>query len=230
MLLSKVLKKSTGWRCRTFVPAISAVILVCAPAHSQQAEGLRGQVAEDDINRTLLNRIPLEDRRTSLQRERVREPEETGFQPPDYEPVSEGAEVTATERRQDEAVSIFDLNRDNPFADEPVSSSRSRRRAAVASRDVGEPAAPRERIEAERFGTDTTSDDSNAAIITGTVRQDSIDALDESRNGAAQIVEERNSAIEGLDGGDGDDPYAALGMRLGTFIVYPELEIGRAHV
>lgn len=209
------------------------ILLTANHGQAQQASGLRGQVSEDEINRSLLDRTQLADRRTALQRRDTGgedDSEPAGFQPPGYEPVSEGAEVATGEPPEDDdAISIFDLNRDNPFADDPLPTDRVRRRAATgtSSDRVSDdrPRSVRERIEAERTddGEPNAEDDE---LLTGTVRSDRVDARDDERNRAADPAGERTEAIEGLDRDEPEDPYAALGIRVGTFTLFPELEQG----
>ena len=207
------------------------MLLLGEQAIAQESTDLRGGVSEEEINRTLIGRQELPEQPTALQRGEVPEEEETGFQAPDYEPVSEGAEVSSEEeRRRDEgAVSIFDLNRDNPFADEPSMTDRPGHRAAGTGDDDSggdEALTTRQRIEAERADRQSEPSERLDETLTGTVRADRIDVLDEERNEAAEPVGERTGAIEGLDSDEDTDPFAPLGMRIGTFIVFPELEQG----
>lgn len=207
---------------------VAATLLAVQSAAAQQASGLRGQVSEDEINRSLLNRTTLQNRRTALQRNET-EDEVTGFQPDGYDPISEGADIGEETVRDDgDALSIFDLNRDNPFADEPLTTERRRVRSGSSDTDgtADRPQTVRERIEAERATRTGATEDPDDDVITGTVPAGRIDALDDERNDAADTVNERVGAIEGLDGDDGEDPYAALGIRAGTFTLFPELEQG----
>ncbi|MEZ5812961.1 MAG: outer membrane beta-barrel protein [Rhizobiaceae bacterium] len=182
---------------------------------------------ERGLNQSLLDRLSLAARRTTLDSAtRPEEPEEKGFQAPEYEPVSEGAETGDEERsrRNGEAVSIFDLNRDNPFARDRSSGERPVRRQRRSAGGDERALTTRDRIEAERSGESATRPDEEA--ITGTVPAERVDALDEERNTAADPSGEPTGAIEGLDREAEDDPYAALGIRAGSFLLYPELEQG----
>ncbi len=221
LLISRTRKKSYGWHCRASTLAISAVIFATSPSLAQQTPGLRGQIGEEQVYRALLDKSITEE-----------PPEEdTGLQPTEYEPVSEGADVPETDRRDGEAISIFDLNQDNPFGDDRPSVDRPRRREAANGSVRERPATARERIEEARSnrrrpadGTDTADD--GGEITTGTIRQERIDALDDGGNEAAGSFQERASAIEGLDREQEDNPYDALGIRTGTFILFPEIEQG----
>ncbi|MCX7303170.1 MAG: outer membrane beta-barrel protein [Hyphomicrobiales bacterium] len=80
---------------------------------------------------------------------------------------------------------------------------------------TGATAEQRETAVAPAEQTDETS--------TGTVREPTIDSLeDEPLDQGA----ERAQAIEGLDRLDDDDPYGAVGIRWGSFIIKPTLETG----
>ncbi len=227
MAISFFPAKTRIWRHLTTAVAVSGIMLPGHQVIAQEMTGLRGGVNEDEINRTLIGREELPERPTALQRREVPEEQETGFQAPDYEPVNDGAEVGDDQRRRDgEAASIFDLNRDDPFANEPPTSNRPRRRTAATDTGDDEVVTTRQRIEAEREDRQTEPRDRLDDTLTGTVRADRIDALDEERNAAAEPTAERTGAIEGLDSGDDDDPYAPLGIRIGTFVLLPELEQG----
>lgn len=199
------------------------------PANAQQASGLRGQVSEDEINRSLLGRTTLENRRTALQRDEENEGEATGFRPDGYDPISQGADIGEdTDDDDGDALSIFDLNSDNPFAGDRLSTDRGRVRSSSSTDEetFDQPRTVRERIEAERASRTGSRESSDDDVVTGTVPADRIDVLDEERNDAADATGERASAIEGLDGVEEEDPYAALGIRVGTFTLFPELEQG----
>ncbi|MEX0344213.1 MAG: outer membrane beta-barrel protein [Rhizobiaceae bacterium] len=231
MSASKKTNISAAWKVR-FSSAVFAMLVFAPPAaYAQQADGLRGQVTEDEVNRNILRRPGLDERVNALDRGDDPAEDAPGFQPPDYEAVSEGAVTDETaERGSDNAQSIFDLNRDNPFADEPMSAERRARRT-TRNRDLQNqtPRTVRQRIaleRAERPGATEEADDEE--ILTGTVRADRIDALDEERNVAADPSSERTGAIEGFDREPEEDPYAPLGIRVGTFTLFPELEQGIA--
>ena len=228
MIASKNQRKSYAWWCCVNgIAAAAALVFAADIAFAQQADGLRGQVSDDEINESLLGRRPLATRPTALQRQASEE--DTGFQAPDYEPVSDGADVPDEDNRQEgDAVSIFDLNRDNPFMREAERPARRARRDAAGDDTDESVVTTRQRIEAEQasrsVGTDSSDEDDDEII--GTVPQAQIDALDEERNTAAETTGERVGAIEGLDREAEEDPYAALGIRTGTFILYPEVEQG----
>ncbi|MEO4001626.1 outer membrane beta-barrel protein [Mesorhizobium sp. CAU 1732] len=63
-------------------------------------------------------------------------------------------------------------------------------------------------------------------LTTGTVRAEQIDLADEDRNTRMTRDNQRIGAIEGLARTPEEDPYAPLGMRLGTFVFTPRLEQG----
>jgi hypothetical protein len=64
------------------------------------------------------------------------------------------------------------------------------------------------------------------AGTTGTVRIRTIDQDDQDRNSREEKSNRRAQAIEGLQPKPEEDPYAALGIRAGGFILRPSLETG----
>ncbi|MDN5928121.1 MAG: outer membrane beta-barrel protein [Hyphomicrobiales bacterium] len=64
------------------------------------------------------------------------------------------------------------------------------------------------------------------AETTGTIPARSIDRNEQDRNSRAEKANQRTQAIEGLKPKPEDDPYAALGIRGGGFILRPSLETG----
>jgi hypothetical protein len=188
--------------------ASAAALLWAAPALAQES-GLRGAVAEAEITGSLLPRA----------RNQAAVEQNQPF--PRYVPVSPGA---VAEEPSDDNNSIFapaDVA-DDPFADDPPIPSRvpttARQRAEEARARVSS-----DQTESERRTAETTESATVDEVITGTERVDTIDsaedlALDE---GAGRI-----EAIEGLDGIEEDDPFAATGIRVGTFIIRPTLEQG----
>lgn len=186
----------------------AAALLWAAPAGAQES-GLRGAVAETEITGSLLPRAP--DQAAAEQNQPF----------PRYVPVSPGA---VAEEPADDNDSIFapaDVA-DDPFADDSPIPSRvpttARQRAEEARARVSA-----DQTESERRTAESTESATVDEVITGTERVDTIDsaedlALDE---GAGRI-----EAIESLDGIEEDDPFAATGIRAGTFIIRPTLEQG----
>lgn len=77
------------------------------------------------------------------------------------------------------------------------------------------------------------SDDARTAVIeaeeaedTATVRAARLDSLDEGGNERTPRDNIRTGAVEGLDRRPDDNPYAPLGMRVGSFLLTPTLEQG----
>lgn len=208
------------------VPAALACCLLSSVALAQESTD-PDDGGERGLNQSLLDRLSLAARRSALDRAtQPEEPGEQGFQAPEYEPVNVGAETGDEERsrRQGDAVSIFDLNRDNPFADDRSSGERLVRRQRGSAGGDERRLTTRDRIEAERTADSEAATDEE--VITGTVRAERLDALDEERNIAADPSGDRTGAIEGLDGEAEDDPYAPLGIRTGSFLLFPEIEQG----
>lgn len=113
--------------------------------------------------------------------------------------------------------SIFDPDEtENPFAAAPIPTPRppstaARRAAGRRSAAGQQPGRPLEEEE-----TETPANE----------RAQSVDALDEERNFAVKPENLRVEPIEGLPRRPEENPYAPLGLRLGTFLVSSSLEQG----
>ncbi len=204
-----------------FALTAAIVLLAGAGANAQQSGGLRGQIVEEDTNRSLLSRSGSQNEGQNSGDE---PDQETGFQPPDFQPESIDGDVADTGGRAGGDDGIFDLDRNNPFAGDPP--PRARRRLSADDNTRDQVQSTRQAIEAEQ--ADLLSDDveSELDLTTGTVPARRIDDLDDDANRAARPTSERTLALEGFERDQEEDPYAALGIRTGTFILFPELEQG----
>lgn len=136
-------------------------------------------------------------------------PQGTGIPTPPYQPSSPGALPDDTGAPAATSDSIF--------SDTPVEAEQPTQRT---------PSTAQERVE-ERQGPANLAgrDDGNDTIVVGTIAKETIDAeaLDELR---ADQSSERVQAIENIYRAPEADPYAPVGLRLGTFNVFPSLEQG----
>lgn len=164
---------------------------------------------------------------------------------PTYDPISAGGltEAEERERRATSGVpSIFDDAESpddaaDPFSDAaPVPSPRPRARPAAGTagndgESTNERATAAERRSREGPETaeqrnrpdDAASDDDD--LTTGTTRSGTIDSELEDEL-ALDRGAERERAIEGLDIEREDNPYEAVGIRFGSFILRPSVEQG----
>lgn len=195
------------------------------PLFAQETSALRGAVAEDEINSALLGRPVLENRRTPLDRAASADTENAPV--PQYRPASPGAVADEAETDRDPQ-SLFEGERsasEDAFSDAaplppsaPPSTARQRAEAA-RERASQPPQTAAERQEADEQEEEQAEED----LTTGTVRADTIDSeIDLTVDPGS----ERAEAIEGLDPTVEENPYAPLGLRVGTFIVTPTLESG----
>lgn len=123
-----------------------------------------------------------------------------------YEPTSSGAVPDAPGA----SPGLFGASGDDPFAQAPLPSERPARTSRQRPQDAASmgPAEPDEAVD---------------EATTGTVRTPTIDsALDLPVNERLDRV----AAIEGLRRAPDDNPFAATGMRLGSFVLRPSLEQG----
>lgn len=212
--------RPTGKRARfgAFV-LISGTALGCVmPAVAQDTMALRGPVAEADINNDLL-RTPLAGRPSPLAPPREQQ-QPSGIPSPRYEPHSEGAVADDGQGSGSEETLFPDARPDDAFADEPAPQSArppttARGRAEQLRAEPIDQPASQALEHGSRAGIDDTP--------TGTVRVDTIDRAVDLRidPGAG-----RAQAIERIERQEGEDPYAPLGLRLGTFTLRPSVETG----
>lgn len=195
-------------------------------AWAQETSPLRGAVTEDNINNELLGRRTLAQQPSPLGPQSA----QAGIPTPQYQPVSPGAvpDEEPQEPRRAQRSLFQEENPDDTFDDvtqeqaRPPSTARQRaeaaRQRAVPARNVA--AAPEEPAGARQPAEHAEAVDETP---TGTVRTGRIDDdLDQRVDPRA----ERAAAIETLAQQADDNPYAPLGLRLGSFIVTPTLESG----
>jgi hypothetical protein len=201
-----------------FLAAGAAALGSVVPAIGQETSILRGAVTEANVNDELLGRQSLASRPSPLDPQ----PAEAGIPTPRYRPASEGPVPDEQEpvRPRD---SLFEEEiPDDTFSDEttlqpsrPPSTARQR-----AERARNEAARPRQsaagRQQAE--GREDTDETPTGTVRTGRI-DDDIDLRVDPRA-------ERAAAIEAIDRDIEQNPYAPLGLRLGSFIVTPTLESG----
>jgi len=186
-----------------FLAAGAALLVVLAPAHAQDA-GLRGEIAENQIwqdiraRRSPLDPAPVEQARNNNA----------------YAPESTGAVADEAPESRDTSASLFPDPRTDADTmgepDEPDAAPRGVRQRDEEPVATEEPAAAEE--EEEGLATNT--------------RAERVDAADEERNIRVEPENGRAEAIEGADIGPEDNPYAPLGLRLGTFNVTSTFEQG----
>ncbi|MBX9465911.1 MAG: outer membrane beta-barrel protein [Aquamicrobium sp.] len=172
---------------------------------------LRGPVLERSITDNLLGGFPQRDEQSLLDSQTLLDGQEPDARP--YSPSSAGALPDEEEAASDAA------------AAQP-------RQGALTDDALDDPASAVEPI--GRAQTAATLDQQRAAavdadeadLVTGTVRTPRADALDDVDAGRAAADSTRATAIEGLTRTPDENPYAPLGLRLGTFIVTPTLEQG----
>ena len=188
------------------------------PAHAQEA-GMRGAVDEQEINEDLLFKMPLASRRSPLDRSQPA-PQEQSPVPP-YRPTTVAIdEPIAVDEEQP---SLFQNNDDveAAFGESPPPvparrpSTAQQRAEEARDRAIRPPQTAAERLAAE--------EEAEVERTEGTVR---IDTVDSDTDLTVDPGAERVEAIEGLDREPEENPYAPLGLRLGTFTVTSTAETG----
>ena len=213
---------------RTRRPALAASLVVlsgalcaagAAPVHAQQA-GIRGTFDSSTDDRLLILR------NGEAAADATTEPE--GLQPGPYEPESDGGNP----------VNIFSLNGDEPGADGETGAGNAS--AAIPSgpslREIQARRQKREQNTAERLeqartdrmapprDTAANEDDTDEELQTGAIRAEAERPLGTEEDAGAVTAE--NTAIEGRGINAEDDPFAPLGIRVGTFTWVPMIEQG----
>ena len=196
-----------------------AAAVVSAPALAQTADGLRGPVLEDGALRILPS-----------QRQRLPgQPQADAARPPTpaYRPVSQGAlpdEPTTPELDGFVATSPATATSNDLTAARTVRRTAGRRENTG---DEGEQAVSDSSDESTRAETNADAgEQTDDDLTTGTVRTGRVDAGDLERNVAAEAEAERARAMEAQRAETEDEPYAAPGIRVGSFILRPTLEQG----
>lgn len=189
-------------RNRSLLLAAGVALLVAlGPAQAQQAE-LRGEVAENQI------RQDLRSRRSPLDPAPVEQAQNNN----PYLPETTGAVADEPAEPLDTTSTLFP----NPQTDADAMGEPNEPDAeptGVRQRDE-EAAAPEEE--------DVPAEEEEAANS----RAERVDAQDEERNIRAEPESARVEAIEGADIEPEDNPYAPLGLRIGTFNVTSTFEQG----
>ncbi|MCC0037898.1 MAG: outer membrane beta-barrel protein [Brucellaceae bacterium] len=217
---------------------VAAGSFACIPLLAQELPPLRGSVSETLVAEEILpqddaNRV--DQAETDRFATRADPSGDRGLQPTRYQPVSAGAlpdEPDADARPEDET--LFPSADDQDDADflapppRPAARPRSAQTRLEAERDAltDGPESAEERTARTARALRGPSEDTLDDETTGTVRVGTIDSEDEERNRAADPSSERAEPIEGLADTSDDDPYAPLGLRVGTFTVRPTLEQG----
>lgn len=191
----------------------SGAALGCVLPAFAQSTGLRGSVAESDVNNALM-RTPLAGRPSPLA---PRQQQFSGIPSPQYQPRSAGAVPDEPTAR---GGSLFpDERNDDTFSDAPDALPRPPTTARGRAEQVRQGAIDQPANQALDAASRIDLDDTPV----GTVRVDTIDRAVDLRidPGAG-----RAQAIERIERADGEDPYAPLGLRLGAFTIRPSLETG----
>ncbi|CAG0965580.1 MAG: outer membrane beta-barrel protein [Rhizobiaceae bacterium] len=197
----------------------AATLAFAQTALAQETSALRGPVSESQMRNELFS-AP-KGKKGSSQKAAAQQNE--GIPAPAYEPVSAGATPSADKPSNGSSIFAETGNAD-AFADAPAPGaaasrppSTARDRAEQARAEAAQPPqTATERAAAEQDeGLDETS--------TGTTRAGTVDGEADLTVDAGA---ERAEAIEGIDRTDEENPFAPVGMRLGTFLLKPSLETG----
>ena len=209
-----------------------ATLIAPQPAAAQYiGDQLRGEVAEADTARDLLSMPSLTGQKTALgnQDAKPADGQEEGIPAPVFRPASPGA----TPDDQDETEPTAAAGR-SIFTDEQADTALAGRPKTAIEREQARKAANRPldpialQLEAERqkkadAARKAAAEEEEEAETTGTVRTRTVDSEDDLKT---EPGSERTDAIETLNKKPEENPYAPVGLRVGTFTVLPTLESG----
>lgn len=201
-------------------------------AAAQDRDALRGEVPEDAVNAELLRRQQRENalRDNAQQQQSASDALPQRTTAPAYRPLSDGAVADDGEEAAPASDSVFADDAEAAGFSEPLpargkapSTARQRREAARDSLQPAETDRSTDRRRpsetATRIGQQADAEETTGAIErVEAVESESADRLDEGA--------EREEAIESIDRAPDENPYAPLGLRLGSFNVYTTLEQG----
>ncbi|AZO28055.1 outer membrane beta-barrel protein [Mesorhizobium sp. M1B.F.Ca.ET.045.04.1.1] len=229
-----------GIAVSTLLVAASVLALLRpAPAFAQETE-LRGEVSESAILADQQRKARQLRAQGSLdQAAPAAQTAEDQTQANPYEPASLGA-VPGDDQTAGATGSIFDQPQatDDPFADDqtaakPRRPSTARQRAADANAKKDVKAADKKKVKkkpGETTGSTTRTAVAGDQADTAATDQDgpnrralTIDSIDRQKLDPGA---ERTGSIEGQKVKPEDDPFAATGIKVGTFVFRPTLEQG----
>lgn len=199
-----------------------ATILSMPAARAQTVEGLRPATSEQPADDTLIKRRLLDKSAGDL----------TAATRSSYVPQSEGAVADeelqdpslygeATDPADSTATDLLELNRRPEAPRLPLGAAA---RASDDSETTFDDPQNDPRAEIRTTSTRTDSEPADGAISTG--RTTSLANQDEESNLAADPDSIRTGTVDGQSPEADDDPYAAIGIRAGSFILRPSLETG----
>jgi len=214
--------------------AVAALVVALGawPATAQDSDTLRGEVPEDALNTELLRRQRQDDTRRldGTAREDSTDTRAEGIEPPTYQPESQGALPDEPEPAQ--AESLFSTEPEADIFSEPPREEIRAPSSAIARRNER-----RDRLLGTARTTAKAKDTSTDRPRASEVRADD-ETLDEDPTAGIEPEErvegeqryeekaQRAEAIESLTREKEENPYAPLGLRLGSFNVYTTLEQG----
>jgi len=226
-----------GKAISTLLLAASVLALLrAAPLHAQETE-LRGEVSESAILSDQQRKVRQMSRASSQDKAAPADATAQNDAPADpYQPASPGAVPDDTDATG-AAASIFDqpAATDDTFADNPVpkprrpSTAKQRAEATDAAKDKKSKTKTADKRKAKQQTDATTTgaiDDAGASDEdqdSANRRAVTIDSVDRQKLDPGA---ERTASIEGQKVKPEDDPFAATGIKIGTFVFRPTLEQG----
>lgn len=229
-------KGRTGGAFCALLLATSVLALLRPTAlHAQETE-LRGEVSESAILSDQQRRARQLSKANTQVKPAPADTTPTENTPTAYVPASDGALPDDTDPSQAGANSIFDqpAATDDSFADQPPTvqprrPSTAKQRAADADKtkdktkaaDKKKPGQATDQTTTGTTSTSTTADDTDQD--TANRRALTVDSVDRQKLDPGA---ERTDAIEGQKKKPEDDPYAATGIKVGSFLLRPTLEQG----
>jgi hypothetical protein len=227
--------RTGGAFCALLLATSMLALLRPTALHAQETE-LRGEVSESAILSDQQRRARQLSKANTQVKPAPADTAPTENTPTAYVPASDGALPDDTDPSQAGANSIFDPPQatDDSFADQPPTvqprrPSTAKQRAAAADKtkdktkaaDKKKPGQTTDQTTTGTTPTDTTTADTDQD--TANRRALTVDSVDRQKLDPGA---ERTDAIEGQKKKPEDDPYAATGIKVGSFLLRPTLEQG----
>jgi hypothetical protein len=217
----------------------AAAVLIAPQPGAAQAIGdqLRGEVAETDKDKDLLSTVPLAGQKTPLGEQTAPPPQDgNGIPVSTFEPTSKGATPdddadTGPTKRKSIFTDTTDDQTDTQTDAARPGKPRTAQEREQARKKASLPADP----VAVRLDADSkkkkdaakkaaaAKEEADKAATTGTVRTKTIDSEEILKTDPDS---KREDAIETLNKKPEENPYAPVGIRVGTFTVLPSAESG----
>src|SRR5262245_61591483 len=216
---------------RAALLCVATILTGLQPSVAQSiGDQLLGEVPETETSKDLLSTVPLAGQKTALgDQQETQPPEENNGVPlPAVEPNSQGTTPDDNADSVAKPKSIFSDTTDDQTDAAPPGKPRTAQEREQARKKANLPPDPAAvRLAADKKKNDAAkkaaAEEEDKAETTGTVRAKTIDSEEILKT---EPESKREDAIETLNKKPEENPYAPVGLRVGTFTVLPSAESG----